>query len=97
MILNEIDQKSINFDGPHQFKSIQIRIDMLDKFVTEVYPNSHECNITATDSFALRVMYFELFAGDYVQAPCVGSHITLGGGFHTSQISQETLGNLENP
>ena len=24
---------------------------------------------------------------------CVGLHITLGGGFHTSQISQETLGN----
>ena len=27
----------------------------------------------------------------------LGLHITLGGGFHTSQISQETLGNHENP
>ena len=27
----------------------------------------------------------------------LGSHITLGGGFHTSQISQETLGNPEIP
>ena len=27
----------------------------------------------------------------------VGLHITLGGGFHTSQISEETLGNHENP
>ena len=29
--------------------------------------------------------------------PQVGLHITLGGGFNTSQISQKPLGNHENP
>ena len=31
------------------------------------------------------------------QTPLLGLHITLGGGFNTSQISQKPLGNHENP
>ena len=40
---------------------------MTTPYYPAIYPNSHECNITATDSFALRVMFFEMIAGDTVQ------------------------------
>ena len=33
MIFTQIYNKPINFDGPHHLRSVQIKIDMLDKFV----------------------------------------------------------------
>ena len=37
MKIIEFSSKFYGFAGPYQFRSVQIRFDMLDKFVTEVH------------------------------------------------------------
>ena len=102
MIFTQIYNKplAINFDGPHHLRSVQIKIDMLDKIATVIHtkkcPNPHmvrgPVKRLGQAGAAVRAL-LDLVAMQFA----LGLHITLGGGFHTSQISQESLGNHENP